>query len=86
MDIQLLMRLERMAQPRWLTLSADVAAAKRLVASGMIEATLETQFRSRAFSTEAVHVHAVTREAHWPSPARNPARGRKLRSWHRDLG
>lgn len=62
MDIQLLMRLERMAQPRWLTLSADVAAAKRLVAGGMIEATLETQFRSRAFATEAVHVHAITRE------------------------
>ena len=62
MDIQLLMRLERMAQPRWLTLSADVAAAKRLVAGGMIEATLETQFRSRAFATEAVHVHAITHE------------------------
>ncbi|MDP9607292.1 hypothetical protein [Variovorax sp. tm] len=62
MDIQLLMRIERMTQPRWLTLSADVAAAKRLVASGMIEVTLEVQCGPRVFATEAVHVHAITRE------------------------
>ncbi|MGJ7504566.1 hypothetical protein ACSFBF_29715 [Variovorax sp. ZT5P49] len=62
MDIQLLMRIERMTPPRWLTLSADVAAAKRLVASGMIEATLDMQCGPKAFATEAVHVHAITRE------------------------
>ncbi|MGJ7531373.1 hypothetical protein [Variovorax sp. GB1P17] len=62
MDIQLLMRIERMTPPRWLTLSADVAAAKRLVASGMIEVTLETQGGPRAFATEAVFVHTITRE------------------------
>ncbi|QNK67234.1 hypothetical protein [Variovorax sp. PAMC26660] len=62
MDIQLLMRIERMTPPRWLTLSADVAAAKRLVAGGMIEATLETQVGTKAFATEAVLVRAITRE------------------------
>jgi hypothetical protein len=62
MDIQLLMRIGRMTPPRWLVLSADVAAAKRLMASGMIEATLETQCGPRAFVREAVLVHAVTHE------------------------
>ncbi|MGJ7571539.1 hypothetical protein ACSFBX_13470 [Variovorax sp. RB2P76] len=62
MDIQLLMRIERMTPPRWLTLSADVAAAKRLVASGMIEVTLEIQGKTKRFTPEAAHVDAITRE------------------------
>ena len=62
MDIQLLMRIGRMTPPRWLTLSADVAAAKRLVASGMIEMTLEVQSKAKTFAPEAAHVHAITRE------------------------
>lgn len=62
MDIQLLMRIERMTPPRWLTLSADVAAAKRLVASGMIEVTLEVQGKGKRFVPEAAHVDAITSE------------------------
>ena len=62
MDIQLLMRIERMTPPRWLTLSADVAAAKRLVASGMIEATLEIQGKAKGLALEVAHVDAITSE------------------------
>lgn len=62
MDIQLLMRISRMTPPRWLTLSADVAAAKRLAASGMIEVTLELQGNAKTCALEAVHVHAITKE------------------------
>ena len=63
MDIQLLMRIGRMTPPRWLTLSADIAAAKRLAASSMIEVTLETQgSKAKPFAPEAVHVHAITGE------------------------
>ena len=60
MDIQLLMRIERMTPPRRLTLSADVAAAKRLVASGMIEVTLEIQDRAKGFAPETACVSAIT--------------------------
>ncbi|MET3376452.1 hypothetical protein ABIC89_005531 [Variovorax boronicumulans] len=62
MDIQLLLRIGRMPPPRWLTLSADVSAAKRLAASGMIEMTLELQCRPKVFVREAVHVCAITSE------------------------
>lgn len=62
MDIQLLMRIERMAPPRWLTLSADVAAAKRLVASGMIEVALEIQYKAKGFAPEVARVVAITSE------------------------
>jgi len=62
MDIQLLMRIGRMAPPRWLTLSADVAAAKRLAARGMIDVTLEVRGKAKVFSPEAAHVDAITRE------------------------
>lgn len=62
MDIQLLLRIGRMPPPRWLTLSADVCAAKRLAASGMIEMTLELQCGPKVFVREAVHVRAITNE------------------------
>ncbi|BEP64580.1 hypothetical protein GmRootV213_51340 (plasmid) [Variovorax sp. V213] len=62
MDIQLLMRIGRMTPPRWLTLSADVAAAKRLVASGMIEMTLEVQGKAKRLALEVAHVDAITSE------------------------
>jgi hypothetical protein len=62
MDIQLLMRIGRMTPPRWLTLSADIAAAKRLAASGMIEVTLELQGKAKRFALEAAHVDAITSE------------------------
>ncbi|MGJ7526701.1 hypothetical protein [Variovorax sp. GB1P17] len=60
MDIQLLMRIGRMTPPRWLTLSADVAAAKRLAAGGMIEVTVEGHGKAKSFAPEAVHVQAIT--------------------------
>ena len=62
MDIQLLMRIGRMTPPRWLTLSADVAAAKRLAASGMIEVTLEVQDKEKRLALETAHVDAITSE------------------------
>ena len=62
MDIQLLMRIGRMPPPRWLTLSADVAAAKRLAASGMIEVTLEVQGKEKRLALETAYVDAITSE------------------------
>ncbi|MDP9971699.1 hypothetical protein J2W39_002941 [Variovorax paradoxus] len=62
MDTQLLMRIGRMTPPRRLTLSADVAAAKRLAASGMIEVTLEVQGKAKRLALQVVHVEAITRE------------------------
>ncbi|MCY1369898.1 hypothetical protein FFI97_009795 [Variovorax sp. KBS0712] len=62
MDIQLLMRIGRMAPPRWLTLSADVSAAKRLAADGLIEMTLELQGKAKTFVRESVHVRTITRD------------------------
>jgi hypothetical protein len=62
MDTQLLMRIGRMTPPRWLTLSADVAAAKRLAASGMIEVTLEVQGKAKRLALEVAHVDAITSE------------------------
>jgi len=63
MDIQMLMRLDRMPSPRMLTLSADVAAAKRLVESGMIEASVQIKANKRSPALGVVmHVLAVTPE------------------------
>ncbi|MDP9971693.1 hypothetical protein J2W39_002935 [Variovorax paradoxus] len=62
MDTQLLMRIGRMTPPRRLTLSADVAAAKRLAASGMIEVTLEVQGKAKRLALQVVHVEAITSE------------------------
>lgn len=73
----MLMRLERVTQPRWLTPSADLAAAKRSIASGMIEATRETQCGLRAFATKAVLVRAITREGALAIASENPACERK---------
>lgn len=59
------------------TSSADLAAAKRSIASGMIEATRETQCGLRAFATKAVLVRAITREGALAIASENPACERK---------
>ena len=60
MDMQLLMRLSRMAPQRILTLAADVAAAKRLADLGLIEFTMRITTAGRALTLHAVHVHLIT--------------------------
>jgi hypothetical protein len=59
MDIQLLMRLDRMAPPRVLILSADVAAAKRLVGGELIEATLQARADHPVLALHAMHVQRI---------------------------
>ncbi len=60
MDIQLLVRLGRMMPPRTLALSADIAAAKRLVGAGMIEITGQLRSEKRIPDMYAVRVHQIT--------------------------
>ncbi|MDR6890807.1 MULTISPECIES: hypothetical protein [Variovorax] len=60
MDTQLLMRLDRMAPPRLLILSADVAAAKRLVEGGLIEATLQARTDNQVLMLHAMYVLRIT--------------------------
>jgi hypothetical protein len=62
MDLQLLLRLDRMAPPRILTLTADIAAAKRLVDDGMIEASMQMRANKRQFAPNAMHVRAITKK------------------------
>jgi hypothetical protein len=59
MDIQLLVRLSRMMSPRILTLSADMAAAKRLAEAGMIEVTGHARSEKRLPTSYAVHVRQI---------------------------
>ena len=60
MDIQLLVRLGRMMPPRTLALSADIAAAKRLVGAGMIEITGQLRSEKRIPAMYAVYVRQIT--------------------------
>jgi|UniRef100_UPI000D33415C hypothetical protein len=60
MDIQLLMRLDRMMPPRLLTLQADFAAARRLLDAGFIEASHQMRSSERGISVHAMLVQAIT--------------------------
>lgn len=60
MDIQLLVRLDRMLPPRILTLQADFAAAKRLLDDGFIEASHEMQSTRSGIGLHAMVVKVIT--------------------------
>jgi hypothetical protein len=60
MDIQLLLRLDRMTPPRLLTLHADIAAAKRLVDLGMIEASTHYRSGKSSIGSHFTNVEVLT--------------------------
>jgi hypothetical protein len=60
MDIQLLLRLDRMAPPRLLTLHADFAAAKRLLDEGLIEASHQMRSTKSRVVLHAMLVGVIT--------------------------
>ncbi|MEZ2299944.1 hypothetical protein [Variovorax sp. RCC_210] len=60
MDIQLLMRLDRMLPPRILTLQADFAAAKRLHDDGFIEASPQMHSTKSGIGLHAMLVKVIT--------------------------
>ncbi|WP_454902815.1 hypothetical protein [Variovorax gossypii] len=60
MDIQLLMRLDRMLPPRILTLQADFAGAKRLLDEGFIEASHQMRSDKTGIGLHAMLVRVIT--------------------------
>ncbi|MEZ2298481.1 hypothetical protein [Variovorax sp. RCC_210] len=60
MDIQLLMRLDRMTPPRVLTSRADLAAAEELLNKGLIEASHQTRFTKSGAAKQAILVKVIT--------------------------
>ncbi|MFM9927222.1 hypothetical protein VLK31_29865 [Variovorax sp. H27-G14] len=60
MDIQLLLRLDRMAPPRLLTLQADFAAAKRLLDEGLIEASHQMRSTKSGIGLHTMLVRVIT--------------------------
>lgn len=60
MDIQLLLRLDRMMPPRLLTLQADFAAAKRLLDQGLIEASHQMRITKSGIGLNAMLVKVIT--------------------------
>lgn len=59
MDIQLLLRLDRMARPRLLNLQADFAGARRLADNGLIEVSYQRSSKARV-GVEALLVQVIT--------------------------
>lgn len=60
MDIQLLLRLDRMTPPRVLTLQADFAAAKRLRDEGLIEASHQMRSTGSGVELHTMLVKVIT--------------------------
>ena len=60
MDIQLLLRLDRMMPPRLLTLQADFAPAKRLMDDGFIEASHQMRSTQSGIGLHAILVRVIT--------------------------
>jgi hypothetical protein len=60
MDIQLLLRLDRMAQPRILSLQADLAGARRLADEGLIEVSHQLRFTKPTAGLHALLVQVIT--------------------------
>jgi hypothetical protein len=60
MDIQLLLRIDRMAQPRLLSLQADFAGARRLADDGLIEVSHQMRFTEAKVGLHALLVQAIT--------------------------
>ena len=62
MDIQLLLRIDRMAQPRILRIQADFAGAKRLADDGLIAVSHQMRFTEAKIGLHALLVNDITKK------------------------